>query len=359
MKYMITVALLLTHTCITFAQSSEDKEIPANEKVKTIRLKAERYRADGQLLIRLSGIKVIAMCSDTSQLGFAQTGMMNKKVRAVPDKPYTPFLQDFVNDMFGKVYTNPGMQLLWVIKDLRINETSRMMSEYAFVRLKAEAYLSTDKQHYRLLKQFDTVLVKGGADVTAKHGKNIAQAIQLFYLACEDAAGGYTGDATLTEAEVIAKEHEKFNVPILKDTVYKEGVYVTYKEFLANAPSVTAFEVVTEKKRPVVYTISADSSRKRMDAFWGVCYKGELYKSDDRDLAPIERKGNAFVLSQYIDDIKRRNKSMFWSAAIGGAIGASIAEAASKVHVVRWIPKIAELDAEATAVDWENGELVF
>ena len=169
MQYLLTVVLLFTQAFTTFAQSPGDAAPSRSEKVKAIRLDAKRYRADGETLIRLSGIKVVPMCADTNYLGFVQAGMMNRMIHAVPDKPFTPYLQDFVNEVFKDVYTEPGFQLLWIIKDLRINESS----DDALVRLRADAYLSTDKAHYRLLTAFDTILVQGGMEIPSMHDDNI------------------------------------------------------------------------------------------------------------------------------------------------------------------------------------------
>jgi len=300
------------------AQTQAGEDTVKQEKVKVIRLDAKRYKAKGAALLRLSGIKVIPLCPDTSQLGYVQVGMTNRKIRAVPDKAYTPYLQDFVNALLGGVYVPSGRQMLWVIKDLRINETSEVMGEQAFVRLKAAAYVPADNSEhpaYRLLTAFDTVLIRSGLDVTGKHDRNIAQAMQLFYLACEDAAGAYTASTPMTEAALIDSTLGAFKAPIYRDTAYKEGIYQNYGEFLANAPGISDFEVeISKRKKMTVYAKGPDSIRHEMTQLWGLCYKGELYKYDEGELVPIERKGNAFVLSRYMADINRRNKSIFWGS---------------------------------------------
>lgn len=362
MKCTFIVALLLIHIC-TFAQTPDEDGSARNEKVKVIHLHAERYRAKGELLLRLSGIKVIPLCADTSQLGFVQVGMANRKIRAVPDKPYTPYLQDFVNDILGGVYVPSGRQMLWVIKDLRINETTGAFSEHAFVRLKADAYIPADNSEqpsYRLLKAYDTVLIKGGMDVTGKHDKNIAQAIQQFYLACENAAGAYSSGTPMTEAAIIDSTMHPFKSPIYQDTAYRKGIYFSYQEFLANAPAVTDFEIEPAKRKKVtVYTTATDSIRKEVRHMWGLSYNGELYKFDGGELIPIERKGNAFVLSKYMEDINRRNRAIFWNSFAFGATGGIITYSYTQVHTATAMPAIVGLGPEATALDVESGDLVF
>lgn len=355
MQYLLTVVLLFTQVFTSFAQSPGDATPPRSEKTKAIRLDAKRYRADGETLIRLSGIKVVAMCADTNYLGFVQVGMINRMIRAVPDKPYTPYLQDFVNEVFNDVYTEPGFQLLWIIKDLRINESS----EEALVRLRADAYLSTDKEHYRLLTAFDTILVRGGVEITSLHDDNISEAIQLFYLSCEEAAGKYTGDTVLTEERIVARQQEPFRAPIYTDTAYTEGVYLDYKEFLANAPSFRDFDIVVKKKKTRVYVNGADSSRKELFAFWGVSKRGKLYKYHAKKLMPIERQGNQFVLSKYMDDVNKKNRSGFWGGMTLGLVVGGLAIAAGDPAMVTDWSDVAGHSAEAAVVDVESGELVF
>jgi len=360
-KYAFIAALLFSPICL-FAQAEVDAT--KHEKVKVIRLDAKHYLPDGAPLLRLSGIKVIVLCADTSKLGYVQKGMANKAVRAVPDKPYTPYLQDFVNEVFGGVYVASGRRMLWVIKDLRINEATQDMQEHAFVRLKADAYLpvnNSDTPAYRLLAAFDRVFVKSGGNLANKHDEQIAEAIQQFYLSCEDAAGVYSSDTPLTEAVIVAKALEPFKAPIYHDTAYKEGVYKTYQEFLADAPSITHVEIEKKKgQEKAVYAVSGDMVRKEVTEMWGVCYKGVLYKYDDHELIPIARQGNTFIVSRYLRDLNSQKTFIFWegmaSVLAGGVPGS---DGSTGMHLARWVPEAAEYGAAATTVDVESGELVF
>jgi len=375
MKYAFIAALLLIPVCIIAQVPAEDGK-SKDEKVKVIHLDAKRYRAKGEPLLRLSHIKVIPLCADTTQLGYEHEGWKARKVRAVPDKPYTPYLQDFVDALLGGIYVKSGREMLWVIKDLRINTTMFPTEQYEFVRLKADAYVPADNSSqpaYRLLRAFDTVLVGG-----QKQEKNIAEVIQLFYLSCEDAAGAYSAGASMTTAAIIDSALQPFKAPIFRDTAYKTGIYLTYEEFLANAPAISDFEVEgTQEKKMKIYARWTDSSRKEVTRMWGMCYKGELYKYDAGDLVPIERKANTFVLSQYMDDISRKNRAIYrkvWKTSVaqvvtGVATGIltngiisdpiPLEYSIDKRRVAKAIPEIEEFWPEATTVDVESGEFIF
>lgn len=191
------------------------------------------------------------------------------------------------------------------------------------------------------------------------HDDNISEAIQLFYLACEEAAGRYTGDTVLTEADIVAREQEQFKAPIYMATAYTEGVYLTYKEFLANAPSVRDFDIVVKKKKTRVYVNGADSSRKELLSIWGLSKRGKLYKYHAKKLMPIERQGNQFVLSKYMDDVNKRNRSNFWGGMTLGVVVGGLAIAAGDPAMLTDWSNVAGHSAEATVVDGESGELVF
>ncbi|KAA2240678.1 hypothetical protein F0L74_31535 [Chitinophaga agrisoli] len=347
MKYLLTAVFVWTQALAIFAQSADTTK---TRKIKTIHLKARQYRAKGETLIPLSGVRVIPVCADTTQLGFIPKGLKY----AVPDRPYTSFLQDYVNDMLRNVYKGSGMQMLWIIKDLRVNE-----GPGAIVRLKADAWLSADKQHYRLLKTFDTILVQQALYVTQVHDDNIAHALQVFYIYCDLAVGTAASDPALTEAEIVAREQEKFRAPIYIDTVYKEGVYLSYKEFLANAPSVTDYDISVRKNKVTIYAREVDSSCTELDAPWGLSKKGELYKYDLKELVPLERKANSFIVTNYMSEVRKSNNLATWSVISPTVALASLLFWAPKVHPSPAVPQLGDEKPMATTVDPYSGEFVF
>lgn len=358
MKCMFTSLLVVAQVCIATAQTYRHDPV-IQEEVRKIKLNAKKHPATGVPTFLMSGIKVVGVCPDTSRLGFVQQGLINRKFGAVPDRSWGVFVQDFVTDAYKDIYVEPGVQLLWVIKDLRIGERSFALNEKAYVRLKATAYYSEDKQNYRFLTNFDTILIHNGFDVTDKHNRQIAEAIHLLYAACSDHIGLDTSGALATEADITSKARERFHAPILQDSAYTEGVYRNYQEFLANAPSITNFEVVIKRKKAQIYAKGADSSRTLVESPWGVCKKGELYKYNAEVLVAVERNGNAFLLSNYVEMSDRRNTAMFWLGLAGGLAGGLAADASTRMQLVKWVPYITKQQPEAVMLDTESGELMF
>src|SRR4051812_6712873 len=102
----------------------------------------------------ISGIQVINAVSDSSLLGYVQTGMLNRWGEAVADKPLTIFLQSYVDEQYKSIYKKDAPQLLWVIQELHINERTFNVSERGFVRLKACAFAGNET--FKWITQIDT-----------------------------------------------------------------------------------------------------------------------------------------------------------------------------------------------------------
>ncbi|TWW01899.1 hypothetical protein [Chitinophaga pinensis] len=360
MKYILTVSLLLVQFLAAKAQYPTDNDLPAkSEKVKKIKLSSQAADISAPA-VPIAGITVIPACGDTLRLGFVQVGMANKRISAVPNKPWNAYLQDFADTRFKPALTASGAQLLWVVEDLRINERTFAMSEKAYVRLKANAYLSKDNAHYQHISTLDTVLLRGGMDVTSKHDENIAEVFGLLWNKSIDAANTATENATLTVTDIVSKEQNRFALPILQTTTYKPGVYKTYQEFLENKPSIEKFNVEVKRRDVIIQEVGTnDNIGPVVENPWGICKDGELYIYYKERLIPIEKSGNSFVISNYLEASNRRNQSLFWGGLIGGVGGAALGLTTSGLFNVETIPYITRQQPEATTLDIDNGTLMF
>lgn len=349
---MVMVALNLQ------AQKKEEKE-----QFKEIKLEKYDFDPLPVSVSEVSSISVISSVRDSSQIGFVQTGMTNRKKKAVPDKKeLTDFLQSYVNREYKEIMKPGGLHLLWVVKDLRINERTFAMAEKAYVHLKADAWISKDSINYAFVTAFDTVLVTGGMDVTRKHGHNIATAFNLLLqrsMELEKAALTTTGQTLLSISKIEESDQKRFDIPALKDTLIREGAYVTFNEFLLNTPSIEHFNVVTnEWLQSTIYQVDSNGAKHAIIP-WGICKKGELYKYYGWDLIPIEKIGYEYILSTYLGNIHRKNDGIFWGTLIGGIPGALAGAKSGKVYSVTAISYITKKQPEACLIDMETGKLSF
>lgn len=324
----------------------------------------------------VAAIKVFQAIPDSSYLGYAQKGLANSVVRACPDGPLTLFIQRYFDNGIHYSSDSGAKKFFVVIKELRINERTFAMKERAYARLQADAWVSADAENYSLAASIDTSIMHGGMDVTASHGRNIGDLLFLLIHKAVASSGAAGEQAQLlTIEEVKRRANERFTVPVLLTDHYQNGVYMTYNEFLQNDPSVRHYSTQFNKKKGVRFFIKDSTGNEQEIIPWGICKEDELYKYKEHNLIPVERVGNGFFISSYLENKRRRNNAVFWGALVGGIAGGVAAGAVSGGQVTyiavpyygdnvqafmqTSIPALKKLQAEASSIDFSTGELYF
>lgn len=365
MKPRYTFALFISLFIISNASlgQTETGNGETWERVRIIPLERYKIKKKAEVSFPLQAIEVVVNVWDSSWLGFAQVGMANKKIRARFDTAMQPALQQFVDKQYSSYYTPAGYRMLWVINELRINERTFMSGERAYVHLSANAYLAGGNGMYQLLEKVDTVLQRGGLEVTHRHEDNLGEALHLLFV---KSAGGTPQGEKMSRLSVLATEEARYHLPILTDYRLAEGVYTSFKEFKNNAPSIRSFVVRPQKKDKVaVYQVLEDGREVEVEKVWGLCYQNELYKVLFGELIPLEQIGKGFMISDYLEASNRRNRAMFWAsmlAGMGGAVGAGIGggiASTAKMHEVTALPYIKNNRPEASCINMQNGTLSF
>lgn len=307
--------------------------------------------------INISGIQIINAVGDSSLLGYVQTGMFNRWKPAAFDKPFTEYLQSYVDQRYQSIYKKDAAPLLLVIQEIRIGERTFSMSERSFLHFKALSFAGDNSGKYTQIGSLDTILTKGGMDVTHKHGENIVAALQILL-----ARNPVQTQETYTLDEVKEKTAARLHVPGLQEKVHPDGIYLTFQEFLDDKPSITDAEYEMENNIVRFFHKDSTGTKTYIDKFWGVRKNGALAKQYDYGaLLPIEQKQNSIYLTNYLSMSRRNNAAMIWAPAVGGIAGAAIAGsvAAGTMPMVENIPYIKKKAPFATRVDIETGELAL
>lgn len=365
MNRRITVCLLLlVHPIFSFAQDA------GTEKAKIIKwplyYKA-KFPSDAPAV---AAITVLPFTWDRERLGYVQKGMANAYASAVPQQPLPQFLQAYIQKQYAADYKGDGVHLLWLVNDLRISERTFFSSEYAFAKLKADVYMSEDSNTYRRISRFDTVIRRGGLDVTNMHGQVMAETFHILLkqtLEKLPTAMATTPTEVYTKKQIIEKKLALRSQPVLQVQSYNEGIYTNFEEFLQNDPAITQFSVINNDGDSRLYAMHSDGDSSLVKNAWGLSIGDELYHLAGGALIPLEREGDGFIISTYRDAVRRRNKSMFTGAmiggALGGAIGGAIGAAAARndrgIYTVTSMPYLGKKVPEARAIDMETGALTF
>lgn len=344
-----------------------------NKKSSTIDSSSSRtiplpdFNPEGKALtcINISGIQIINAVSDSSLLGYVQTGMFNKWMKAVPDKPYTEYLQSFVDHRYNLIFKNGATKLVWIIQELRISERTFNMSEKSFLHFKAISFAGNSDETFRLIKELDTILIAGGMDVSHKHGENIAHALQILL------DQSLTNSVLLQKADypvytmsaIREKALQRYNVPALQAKEHADGIYLTFKEFINDQPSISNVAYSLEHNSVRFYQTDSNGNKTFVDKFWGARKNGILLKQYYDLLIPIEQKQNSIALTSYLSLVRGNNNAalvyIMGGGLLGGAISGAVAGGSSILPLVENIPYIRRKAPWASSVDIETGEFAL
>ncbi len=363
-SYRIALLILLLSTVTQLSAQRNGKAITLSHDEKALPFKTG---------IKISNIDVIQAMADSTGLGYVQKGISNRLVLAGPKTTITEDLQTYLQTQYRQQLQSQGAAVLIVVKDIRINERTFAMKERAYIHFLADSWISPDNNNrYVYAATLDTIFKTGGMDVTASHGKNIARCLHALMNSTVTVTAGAPASPQFTYEEVKARAYKRFDQPILRETSYKPGLYTTYDEFLQNNPSVLSYQTSTTKKDGVQFKIVQEDGSEKPVIPWGLSKNGELYVYHDKNLVPVERKENNFIISAYVEARKRRNQAMWIGAIAGGMTGAIIASASgmgtyiyipvsgqSSGTLLTNIPQLAKEQPEPSHLDFETGKLYF
>ncbi len=367
---MYSIQKLFAILILIFTEGSVKGQTPKNDdeketvlKTKTIKMPKYPIADFPKKSLAVSDIQVIQFVRDSVRLGYVLKGLANQVAQIQPEKPLTTFLQDHVEKMYKNDFKKDGIKILWVIKELRIGERTGF-TEYSYLKLKADSYILSDNQKYHLIYKLDSVFVtESGGDVTAWHGQELEDVMKLSLKeTLKNAKMGQSNVEKYTLDDITKNATLKTNFPILNDPNYTEGAYTNFEEFLQNKPSILNYEPVVLQKRKTKYITGFINSSGDSINIWGISKKGELYKYVEKQLVPIEKSGNGFIVSYYVVKANMRNNGVFMSSLIGGLAGGLISLAlAEKMPQVKSIPHLtkSKKQPDATIIDMETGELAF
>lgn len=354
--------------------NAQQSPAPSNPPLEFINIKLSKFPiADfPRKSMPVSDIRIMQFVRDSVRVGYALKGMDNYVVNLKITKPLTSFLQDHIYRMYKDDFKKEGIKMLWILKDLRIGEKVGFM-EYSYARVNMDGYISSDGALYKKACSVDSVyVIESGGDVSKWHSEDIENAFGVFSKRVLLYAKDVLADNSrpLTMDEIVNNSYQDLQVPILTDTIYREGIYSNFEEFLQNKPSITAYETLLIDKSTVKFTRKSATGNVDTIDMWGVCKAGEIYKYYESSLIPIEKKGTGFIISDFIQNSNRRNKNVAFFSILGGmaggvvggmAAGLAVSALKNRLLLVKSIPYITKPAKQpvASCIDMKTGDLSF
>jgi hypothetical protein len=371
MRTILLSAFFLYSLCLDAQNAKENSP----KKVKNISIKLSKFPiADfPENSLPVSDIRIAQMVRDSVIVGHAvrSTALIYFKIT----KPLTDFLQQHIYRMYKGDFAKEGIKMFWVLKDLKVGEKTGSSS---YVRINIDGYVSTDGNLFKKACELDTVYVR--ENVFLGDDEEIESAFKVFskrvLLYAKDALAG-NGEQKTVE-QIISQPYQNINVPILAETIYNEGIYKNFQEFLQNKPSVQDYDTIVVAKKKIKFFTKSINGAADTISVWGICKAGKIYKYHADSLVAIEKQGTGFIVSDFIKNNIRRNRDSkkynlagsIAGAVIGGMPGMIIGGAAMEIVarankynliLVQSIPYIDKpgMQPFASCIDMRTGNFSF
>lgn len=327
-------------------------------------------RAEFSQITNISSIEVASALPDSTYIGIVPSEIPNTRNILEAPTEIQIWLQSFIDKAHGSSFNSSGSKLLWSIDALSIGVDSSDTEEFSYVKLGAEILIKNEKEDYQQLGRFDTIIISKPADITLSKqlvtalGSLFSNSVLLTTTSDTRKIKNVPASLEIAKEKVLinyrkANERGILKWKILSDSIYPKGVFMAFKEFKDNAPSVTSFitKVDTATEKIYIYQFMADSSFKPLNDVWGISVNNELYRYKDGNLFPIEKEGKGFALSKYLDFRKRKNQGFYWRKNIGSLLKDN--NPFDDKHIYRVsLTKDLSSKVESTRLD-DNGDLTF
>ncbi len=248
----------------------------------------------------INNIEVIDLRADTAHLGAYLKGK-NKFAWVVTEKNTT--VQDLFNNTFAS--KNGQVKLLAVLKEFWFTESPGWFKDY-----KGREYFSSGKlvfncdffynenDRYIPMIRIDTTFgVMLPKDKTCPPENLLNLFLEYSIPKIDEAVKVVlTKKRRIEKGDILAASYRK-NYHVLSDSILRKGVYMSYAEFLNNAPSITAYTVKTFKDQPPALYIKDEKGNEFLSrTSWGFCDGNSIY---------INNGGMIYSLAKY-------NGSFYW-----------------------------------------------
>lgn len=268
--------------------------------------------------------EIIDARANRSNVGYVLKGVNNTRMSATFKKP--------LNEEIANTLSTPNKkklpELLLLVKGLHLEEKMGFAADRANCYLTVE-FVSKENSKYLLVHRSVQESSINGFDVTSRHPKNIARALETAFQELDKIDfSDKTKFKVLSENQVYIDRIEKtYDFPIFNEKI-KDGVFETFSDFQKNLPS-NSYEFYLEKKArtssPWLGTFDVNpifsNFNKIKIPVWGLSIDGEIYIHHQKEFFPLIITENEIYFFGF-DIVDNQSSSV--GDQIGGLIGASV-----------------------------------
>jgi hypothetical protein len=263
MKLIIFLASLVP--VFVFSQNNNNDVLnPERLQFKEFKLEADS-RASSAVKLPFQKINVIDSRFDTSKIGYIH----NADILAGKKRAYKKMglqggtanaIETYYNDYYAASFTPNDFELLIVIKRFWISgnsmsnnkrvEVANSVKDNNSIHCKWEYYLGKN-ENYLPVKRIDTTFIVTedfknylNDELSLKRLFYVKQSLQVLIdvLDFSNAINQFDKQTKKTFAQIQEFNERINNIPVLKDSSFKKGVYLSFDDFKNNRPSIIEFK---------------------------------------------------------------------------------------------------------------------
>ncbi|TCC99627.1 hypothetical protein [Pedobacter hiemivivus] len=301
----------------------------AQEHTKKFKLLVPEQKA---LQSYYSSIRFIDSRSDTSAMGFVQTGMFNARAAVVAEPAFSTQLKDVFITLTDSNAVKK--ELLFQLRELRFSELTQSMSEKGTFSFRASLY-AVENNNYRCIATIDTIcILKSGIDVTNRLLKKSSNVIIDFLSA--NLSVKPLDSLLYTMSDIVKIDSiEKQSLKLYNASDFVPGLYTTYQFFVKQSPD--AQISVKEKDGGVneVHSLNSDGKQQKIKLknVYAIVHNGKPYVATEYGYYPLNKRNDDFF---YTGKIKvTASFGDILAASMFGVLGTILAGDANSVYEIK------------------------
>ncbi len=301
--------------------------------------------------------KVIDVTPDKPYIGYAQTGMGNRRSAVRVEGGLDTVLQRLFQRSFP-LQSSEQARFLVRINHLLVYERTYSSAEVAYVEANISFWVKEPGGYREVYEASAVSEARGGIDVTRKHARNIIETIQDCCKAIvqKKQEQGWWKNGTFLPDHAISAFSTQKSYPLLKSNRTENGVWKTFNDFrddhLLDSAS---FDFVLKIKDTDDGAIEGKpewknkAMEKRPPSLWGLQWEGKTYLSVADKYYQLIREGENFYL--LAPELIPVNYGVYVGGILGGFTGSFLLSTIESDKIIKG-------DVVKYQLDLQTGKLV-
>ncbi|PWT70612.1 MAG: hypothetical protein C5B59_19580 [Bacteroidetes bacterium] len=275
--------------------------------IKTIRITAADKKIN---LPSLSSIHIVDARPDTSSIGLAQN--YNQKPYFINTSGYFSaeagqFVKDYVvcdkSDSLSVVMVIKKFWICGIMDKDNSPQFNGLVHDSISQRItnlqaRIEFYLKSGFDYY-VLYRFDSTFTRprwASQDAAELVAESIKASLSKLVVISPRLPGILAERRKFSWDQIEMHNKKGFDLPILKDSLLRAGVYFSFEEFKNNAPTQKEFELSNDKLTALIFIRQPDGKLTPVNNAWGYCDGKNLFIKSLSYYFRLQKRENSFYI---------------------------------------------------------------